>query len=692
MLNIPRIQKYLTEIDQEMKAITGNTEINAMVENFIKEITGAESASIWIYEDSLLLKRERSGESNNEIHLNNGRGLLYKCFATKEAGIYNYIASEKGYVASIDNPDNIKIKSKIMVPLVDNDKLLGIATAYSSIKQIKNFTQDDLNIFKAITPSLINAILKMLSNKIDSSPLYDRREAGRENKAGFKRRKTDIDRRQTDSINNLNEIEKSREETQKPNELLDYISNIVHDIRTPTNSLYGFLEILEEKIDDKRLKEYVLHAKDSAKLVSELTTSILDGVSSKRITTTSKQENVAAFKFFADIAEIFSANMYEKHILYNIYIDPKLPKGIIIDSMKLKRIILNLIGNAYKFTKENESIEFFVQYLAKESKVYIHVKDSGIGIAKEKQEQIFKRSKQAEDDTKDKYGGTGLGLAISAGYVKDLGGKLSLESQLEKGSRFYFDIPIEISDTSMKFQKINNPAINITMLINSNNSFVGNFIAKYLVELGISIEQIDAADNIDDISEKTTHLIVFENKLSKEIHSFVEMKNINMLIVEENFLSLDANDTKGVPLISQYSYYTDTLYTFVNVKRIPKVLIVDDDKISVSLIKNMLLDELCDITVTFNSVGGLELLIEAQDSEIPYDMVFLDNKMPILTGEELLHRYRGIERAKNKKPIKAISISGDPYNDDLKEFDIFVGKPFNKKLIVSVFNDVVQSL
>jgi len=679
-MDIGTIKHQLKQVIQEIKDSTSNITINKILENFIISITGAERSSIWIYDNKSTLLREREENFVREVPIDAKKGLLYKCFATKKATITNYLASEKGYDSFIDNPDNIKMKSKIMIPLMDGDKFIGIATAYSSVKQIKNFDNDDLNILKAIAPDIISVIYQMQGN----NSTRKRRDPDKTEEKSL--------RINSDSISNLEQIEESITTTQTPQELLDYVANIVHDIRTPSNGLFGFLEILEEQIDDPRLKKYISHAKESALLINELTTSILDDVSSKREVSQSKPEVVSTFKFFGNIAEIFSATMYKKKIKYNIFIDPLLPKEIIVENIKLKRIIMNLIGNANKFTAENETIEFSVRYKVKDKKIHIFVKDSGIGIAKDKQVQIFEAFKQAEDNTNQEYGGTGLGLAISAGYVKELGGKLLIDSELDKGSTFYFDIPIEINDESLKFNPINNKNIEVSILMDSKNTFVANNIARYLVKMGIVIDRISAVSNIDAIKEKTTHLIVFQDMINEKLFKSIETKKQKLMVVEENFLSLSKTNLYDSYLISQYGYIAETLYAYVDVKMVSKVLIVDDDKLSVVLIETMLSDELCDIDVAYDGESGLEMLTSALDNYNAYDVIYLDSHMPIFSGEELLRKYREIEKISGVKAIKAISISGDVCEDCRVEndFDIYLGKPFNKQEIKDVFYDSIK--
>ena len=665
MANIDTLQTQISQATNSIKNLTDNIKINEIVEDIITKITGAEYASVWMHNSQVLIRERAFGV--REVSMQLKKGLLYRCFATKEIAIYNYLTSEKGYVVSVDNPDNIRLKSKIMIPLVDDDKFIGIMTAYSTIKKIKKFSKDDLELFKAITPFVTSAIYKMQENMDDTQERLD-----------------------NDLIENFNEIKESKTVTKAPQEMLDYVSNVVHDIRTPANGLCGFLEILQEQIKDERLQEYIEHAKSSANLISELTTSMLDNISHKRESQTKEPTIVNSSKFFADIAEIFSANMFKKQIDYNIFIDPLLPKEIELNSMKMKRVLMNLIGNAVKFTPENGNIEVSLRYKQKEKRLHIFVKDSGIGIVKDKQEEIFEAFKQAEDNTKELYGGTGLGLSICAGYVKDMGGKLCIDSELDKGSVFYFDIPVEIKEYDKKFEHISNDALKITIFMDSDDSFVVKHMVRYLAKVGVSSEQIALVQSIEDIKHDTTHIISFEDKLSSDLFSFIKKNNIKSLVVEENFLSLNTYNLDGSSLISKYGYYGDELYTFISTKQIPKVLIVEDDNISVVLLKAILSNEYCEIDVATNGEDGLSLLKEALHKNKPYDAVYTDHGMPILSGTEMLKLYRE-EESKTSFRTSVISISGEITDDSEKHlFDYFATKPFKKSEIISIFLDAIK--
>jgi len=680
MIDISKLKDRLADASTVIGTSSNNIEINNIVETIITDITDAEYASVWMY-DSLTLTRERE-HGIRDVSMEAKEGLLYRCFATKKAGIYNYLTSEKGYVANIDNPDKIKMKSKIMIPLVFQDKFIGIVTAYASVKKIKNFTNEDLEIFKAITPFVIDAICKMRVNS-SKDLIIDRRSKDNTDN-GLRRRKND-------SIDNLDHISVSKADTKNAQEILDFTSNIVHDIRTPANGLLGFLEILEEQIVDTRLKEYISHAKNSASLINELTTSILDSVSAKREPLAPGMETVNTVSFFAEIAEIFSANMYKKEINYNIFIDPMIPKEIEIDSMKIKRVIMNLISNASKFTPEHGAIEFSVRYKQKEKKLHIFVKDNGIGIAKEKQEDIFEAFKQAEENTKELFGGTGLGLAICAAYVKEMGGKLLIDSELDKGSVFYFDIPLTIKDETLLLTSISNQNIYITILLNKKNVFIANHIARYFVKTGINVDRIKAVTSLEQLPENTTHLIAFEKTIKKNLFTYSKEHKLKLMIVEENFLSLKPENLNGAALISQYGYYGESLYTFISEQKIPKVLIVEDDKISSMLLATMLGEEYCHVDIAENGEEGLKLLTKALQENTPYNIVYTDHNMPLLSGSDMLRDYTVIEKERSSKTITTVCISGEAGNKgNLYDFDFFAVKPFKKKEIISLFLNAIN--
>jgi CheY-like chemotaxis protein len=156
------------------------------------------------------------------------------------------------------------------------------------------------------------------------------------------------------------------------------------------------------------------------------------------------------------------------------------------------------------------------------------------------------------------------------------------------------------------------------------------------------------------------------------------------MVVEENFLTLDEANLDGAKLISAYTYFGDKLYSFIDKKEIPKVLIVEDDAISITLVKSMLKDEYCEIQSASNGEEGLLMLNMAHNENKPFDIVFTDHNMPKLSGEEMLKKYL---KSTDDKKLVTVSISGDVNGKDKDfEFDYYATKPFKKSEIVTIYH------
>jgi len=600
--------------------------------------------------------------TNNDKFLSmiNPKGCIGKVFLTKSAEIYNYITSDKDYFQSYDNELNYKLKSQLIYPIMHNDELLGILRLSTTTNStLKKYTAKEMAHVNVTTPYLKRILKKMISNKhIDSNDIPLRKE-----------------------------ILKPKEEINiDDNNMLLFLSNTVHDIRTPANSLYGFLELLEEQIKDKRLKKFVTNAKESASFINTLTDSILETAKSRYQSTRINKEIVCPTTFFSSIANTFSAKMLEKKIHFFIFISPSMPKEIKINTLKLKRILLNLVGNAYKFTPIKHQINLQILWDELNNRIKFFIKDTGIGIEEKDQKKLFKLFSQVGNDTYNKYGGTGLGLAISAGYVSEMGGDLKLKSQLNEGSEFYFDIPVEIVDNAPNYEPFYNLEKKILILTDYTQAKYPKFIQNYLVELGMPKENIIISNMLED---GTTHVICFEEKITSDILEAGKSEKYKLLLIENNLFSLlNKHDIDDLKVTSKNIYNADALYSTVFSNKKLKVLIVDDDKINVRLLELMLAGEYLDIDTSSDGEEALLCLKESEKKGEGFDIIFLDNYMNNMSGTELLHKYRKFELMHSLKPIFAVSISGDPDINEDRIYDAAVHKPFRKhdvQEVVSLF-------
>jgi len=672
-LDTSELRDIINTASLKINKIQDSLEINNIVENLITDLLGSEFASLWIFDkQSATLHRYRKNNSTNKISMLGQHGVLAKCFFTLSSGIFNYIASEKEYCIEVDNPDNIRMKSKIILPIMESDNFLGMITAYSSVYKIKNFTDSDLEVLQALEPFLKQAIYK-LEPKLKSANISDDIYISE----SLLKTSTKI----AQKVEQIQQTLENKQDQAKENEeTLNFLANTVHDIRTPANTLYGFLELLEDQLSDKRLLGYIHNAKESANFINELTTSILDKISLDKESQSIQEVTINPTKFFADIAQPFSSNMSSKDITFNIYIDPYMPKEISIKAVLLKRVVMNLLNNAYKFTANHKTIDLHVIYKEDQHKMKVIVSDTGIGIAPEKQQEIFKAFKQADETTKLNYGGTGLGLSISAEYVSQLGGEIKLKSELDVGSSFYFSIPLKIVNAQKMYHKVTKSHIKLGMIYDNKNILSAKNILKYFMKDGLPKESIKPLKVANGVTPDLTHIICFQNLMTPQLIEFSSSNHIPLMIVEEKFLSLldKQNDKEDFTIISKYEYYADKLFEFIASNTPTRILIADDDKINISLIQAILETEFCTIETATDGKKALEMLSQALANENPYDIVYLDKNMPYLEGYQVLEKYRQQE-AIAKKHIFAISISGDINDNKVGTlFDMQVSKPFNK--------------
>ncbi len=666
MQNTPNFIDTLTQAMNHVTKAKDNAEINQLIEKLLMDFTDSEQAALLIFDkEKMILFNDNERKTQKFSIVGSDIGLAGYTFNTKKSAIFNHVTSEKHYEASIDNPNNMRIKGQIIVPLIQEEKIYGLARVSRSILFNRNYTKIQLDMIKSIEGFLIKIINIMQGDNKTQSMDVDKQEV--QNK---------ITQAAKSGINDNEEI----------NSTMLFLSNTVHDIRTPANSLYGFLDLMEEQIKDERLLSFIANAKESAQFINTLIDSILERIKYEKESSASEPTVVNTIKFFSNVANIFTANMFKKEIHYLIYIDPLVPKEIEIEELKIKRVLINLIGNAYKFTPKDKVIEFRIEYNALQKSLAFSIKDTGIGIAKENQEKIFEAFKQAQADTSIRFGGTGLGLAISATYIQDLGGKLELESEIDKGSNFYFTLPIHIIDESPAHLSFEDPTKFITILTDRLACINANNMRKYLQDLSVADENIAISDSI---AQNTTHLFCFEHKLSEAIVKECKERNIKLIAIEEQLFSISKNHKyKDLKVISENSYYEDVLYSTVSSQHKPRVFIADDNKINVMLLKAILESEYCTIEHALDGQDALNTLLDGLRTSKPFDVVFIDKHMPLLSGIEVIEQYKKQEaKYKQVRPLKIISITGDPSigNDEKRLYDLIVSKPFSKSEIREAF-------
>ena len=520
------------------------------------------------------------------------------------------------------------------------------------------------------------------------------------------------------TVTEMTEARKRAEEMVKVKSL--FLANMSHEIRTPLNGILGFLELLKTTPLNELQEEYINTISQSAKNLLQIVNNILNV---SKIESNKVDVEIIDTKFTDEIEntiEIFGAPTAQKKIKYISYLDPSIPEIIKTDPVKIKEIMTNLINNAIKFTHEGGQIYVEVsnkgirtdEYGRELVKVYFEVKDTGIGMTSKQREKVFEAFTQADESITRKYGGTGLGLTLVKNYIEMMGGEIKVESQVNKGTKFFFELEFEITKKEPKISKDAFKGKTFAILVLDKKTAIMDIVNKYLKYLGINQVSVTSNGELESLKSKIkidATLIFYEYSDISKIKDLLQNR-VPVILLTSHFYKQEIEPFKTINIYDPIfvSKIKNAVLAVEN-KKISKIknseetkkhfydltaLIAEDNPINMKLLKTML--EKMGIKVD-TAVNGLEAFSKYSANPEKYDVIFMDMQMPVMNGVEATHEILNFEKEEDIPHIPIIAATANALENDRERFlgqglDDYFSKPIKKEEIIKVLENVTNGV
>jgi PAS domain S-box-containing protein len=488
-----------------------------------------------------------------------------------------------------------------------------------------------------------------------------------------------------------------------------FLATVSHEVRTPLNGVLGMADLLRDTALEPEQATYVSAIKTSGEALLSLIDEILDFSKIEAGKADIASDRFDVHQVAEGVIELLAPRAQGKGIEIALSISPGTPRLVVGDGARVRQVLLNLAGNAVKFT---ESGGVGVAVSADVHGITIEVMDTGPGIAADRLEAIFAEFEQADGSGAHRNEGTGLGLAISRRLIERMGGSILVESEPGVGSRFVMQLPLRVAVGGAPDAP---PQLEMTgqkVLLATNGPFEGRFLVERLSERGADVHLVKHVDTaLAELAQTAFDLAIIDcgfgpeetRQLGAAVRSAARTQALVLLSPYErrSFGSpaeagFDGYLVKPVRSRSLYARLTPASAPAPVGAALPAldnsaapqafhVLLAEDNDIN-ALLATRTLERLgAKVTWAKDGVSALALaLASINGTAARFDAAFLDVRMPGMDGKTVVARIRAVERTVAGLPMRLAAITANAFAEDREAclacgFDAFIPKPLNRE-------------